>query len=355
MVQRHRSHLRQRGAALIYLTAAITTLMMFTSLAVDWGRVQLAQSEAQRSADAAAMYAVSGLMTNTAVAKAQLVMLDPQNKVDGQLVPLQGGDVVIGNWNPALTPKFGPGRSPYNAVEVTVRRTAARNNAIPTLFAKTFGFSSKDVIAKAIAIEDGGYTASLNFHPRQGCLWLAGMPDGSVLGFAPERAPANSPVLFTGFPSPTGFRALRGGMRLHFSANGWTNLVAPTGQIDPVDGHWQPQPCYYGGSNGIGNVSAQYGSLTGVFLGPDRPDLTPAPDALDFNILTNDYLELWPELKQPFFIGDGVTASGDSHTIITPPGTTRLYLGVHDYINWTDEDGIVNLTITWPKYSQLVQ
>ena len=49
----------------------IFTLTALTMLAVDCGRVTVAQAELQAAVDAASRYAVTGLADNTAVSKAQ--------------------------------------------------------------------------------------------------------------------------------------------------------------------------------------------------------------------------------------------------------------------------------------------
>lgn len=52
-----------------------------------------------------------------------------------------------------------------------------------------------------------------------------------------------------------------------------------------------------------------------------------------------DYLVLAPALKQPFFIGDGKTSSGAVQHVIAPAGATRLFLGVMDQYQWSDNEG----------------
>ena len=48
---------------------------------------------------------------------------------------------------------------------------------------------------------------------------------------------------------------------------------------------------------------------------------------------------LAPGLKQPFFIGDGLTKSGAIQQVIAPTGATRLFLGVMDEYAWFDNEG----------------
>jgi hypothetical protein len=59
-----------------------------------------------------------------------------------------------------------------------------------------------------------------------------------------------------------------------------------------------------------------------------------------------NYLELSPELKQVFFIGDGLTDSGVPQQITPPAGATRLYLGTFDLEGWFDNIGSFEVNIS---------
>jgi hypothetical protein len=59
-----------------------------------------------------------------------------------------------------------------------------------------------------------------------------------------------------------------------------------------------------------------------------------------------DYLELAPAPKQPFFIGDGLTSSGEVQQVIAPFGATRLLLGVMDEYRWSDNEGVFTVRVT---------
>jgi hypothetical protein len=104
---------------------------------------------------------------------------------------------------------------------------------------------------------------------------------------------------------------------------------------------------YLGAENGIADIVAPFTSLIGIFLGPDQPDQRPAPPALDFRTAASrDYEVLAPALKQPFFIGNGLTSSGTAKQIIAPPGATRLLLGVMDEYYWADNEGSFAVQVT---------
>lgn len=177
--------------------------------------------------------------------------------------------------------------------------------------------------------------------------WLAGMPDGSTasgipfIAPAPDVAPANSPALVVGLP-------LTGGMVLTFDV---------TGKVGYGPGFFRqsgPDGMLYlglfhtthlaGAENGIANTTTRLNALMGVFLDDSQPDLSPAPGALDFSPGGNvpggtNYSSLSPALKQPFFIGDGLDSLANPQQIIAPEGATRLFLGVADGWDWTDNTG----------------
>jgi hypothetical protein len=101
-----------------------------------------------------------------------------------------------------------------------------------------------------------------------------------------------------------------------------------------------------GAENGLSDMIAPVNSLVGVFLGPDQPDQSPPPDALDFSTAgSRDYASLAPALKQVFYIGDGLTSTGDRHQVTVPAGATRLYLGTMDGFEWKNDSGAFSVQI----------
>jgi len=59
-----------------------------------------------------------------------------------------------------------------------------------------------------------------------------------------------------------------------------------------------------------------------------------------------DYTVLSPALKQPFFIGDGLTSSGAVQRVIAPAGATRLFLGTMDNYEWNNNEGSFDVTVS---------
>jgi hypothetical protein len=167
--------------------------------------------------------------------------------------------------------------------------------------------------------------------------WLAGMMNGATARRG-DSAPDQSPVLVTGIH-------IEGGATYEFSASGSANHGS-TLPLFPPDGE-DLISHYLGAENGIANITAPFVSVIGVFLGSNQPDEKSAPGALDFREPADrDYPILAPQLKQPFFIGDGLTSSGAVQQVIAPSGATRLFVGVMDEYRWADNEGAFTMQVT---------
>lgn len=173
--------------------------------------------------------------------------------------------------------------------------------------------------------------------------WLAGMPDGSTAS-RQDSAPDESPVEILGL-------ALVPGSELSFSPMGSVGHTPTISGFGP-DGDTSPSQTRghtTGVENGIADLIAPHNSLIGIFLGPEQPDQTPAPDALDFSTETSrDFATLLPLIKQPFYIGDGMTSGGVVQTIVVPDNTTRLFLGTKDGFGWFNNSGQFDVEVTEP-------
>jgi hypothetical protein len=165
--------------------------------------------------------------------------------------------------------------------------------------------------------------------------WLAGMPNGSTASIG-DVAPAQSPVLVNGIN-------LTGGSALSFSATGLVSN-GPGQTIDNPDGGVVISHLV-GVENGIADATAGVNSLMGVFLDNAQPNLTAAPGPLAFS---PSVLTIAPGLKQPFFIGDGLTGTGTGavQRFIIPSGATRFFLGTMDGFEWNNNTGSFDVSVT---------
>ncbi len=170
--------------------------------------------------------------------------------------------------------------------------------------------------------------------------FLAGMPDGSSA--SGDTAPEQSPTPVIGLN-------LAGGGFLTFSVTGSVDFGggSPT---DPPDGSFNVG---HGAENGIGGFNAPANALVGVFLTGLQPDLTAAPGDLDFTSgnsgeIGTTFASLSPQLKQVFFIGNGLTGNQfDSvQQFQIPTGATRFFLGTVDGFGWFNNSGQFDLTVT---------
>jgi len=337
---------RAVGIAIIWMLIMFSCLAGLVSLAVDYGRVSLDKAELQVAADAAARHGAEGVPTGVEVTNAQTAAA--ANIIEGNPVVLLSSDVQVGEWYPS-TKKFtaGAGYPTPNAVQVTAQLTKARGTAIPTMFASVLGSTSCNVHATSVATVVYPQQNVINV-PGTSDPWLAGMPDGTTADYYSDFgdcAPTESPTLIPG--------TLSAGQVINFqfqgSVSNWSgdNSYGCNGDPDYVGCNWWAQ-ANGNSEHGIANVTAPIASVIGVFLGPDEPDLTSAPAALDFSTSAEqEYTSISPLLKQPFFIGNGLCADGVTlKGIVVPAGATRLYIGCMDFQEWSDNSGTMTTTVT---------
>lgn len=342
----------RHGLSAVYTILIMLVLIGFLSLAVDLGRAQLAKSQLQAAADAAAMYGARGLTDSTYSSKA--IAAAGQNYVDGSTLTLLAGDVSSITWSNGAIVAGNP--SP-NAIRVIARRANSRSTGIPLTFGAVIGRGTLDLSATSIA----QYTAASNYSivaNSKGNPWLAGMPNGTT-GNSYDTAPANSPTnVVSGL-------TLVDGAELTFAFSG-TMSYKPTAVANDADGDESRDiyNCYYNGfstgrEHGKSNLTAPIGAVIGVFLSATQPNLVGGalPDDLDFSDASSrDFSTLSPALRQPFYIGDGKRADGTTlQKFIVPSGATRLYIGVMDGQQWSDNSGSFSSTVNQPAVFKLVQ
>lgn len=154
---------RERGASLVLVAVAIVALLSVMALAIDLGLLYVARNESQRAADAAALagaftFASSGCLTTGGCtagglqegpARQQAIVVGGQNSILGLAADIRNEDVTF-QYPAPLEPQ----------ITVTVRRTAQRKNAVPTIFARIFQVFQNDVSATATAEAYSGGVAN---------------------------------------------------------------------------------------------------------------------------------------------------------------------------------------------------
>lgn len=394
-----RQRLRRRGSTLVYATVGTFALAAVSAMAVDWGRVQVAKTELQAAADAAARYGVSGLQHSIAgasAARANAAAVVAQNKADGRPIPFVASqDVEIGVWkksNKSFTPTTD--LSEANAIRVTLKCTQDRNNAVPLTFLSLLGKSRADVTATSIASVDfsdvagGAGNGRFEYYiPATSNPWLAGMPAGSIANpNNPHNNPdyAGSPFVDSGAkkvstnngnsghgsstqsgsnednwsnwgdyankkssPITAGGVTVNPGSTITFDGvNGGANNMNSTSYFDADGNTGWITGNLAGGENGIADIRVPGNSVIGVFLDNTVPSThSTVPATLNFSTAASrDFHTLQPQLRQPFFIGDGRTSTGEVQQFVVPSGATRLYIGTMDSYEWNNNVGGFNVT-----------
>jgi Putative Flp pilus-assembly TadE/G-like len=143
-----RLHRDERGMSFVFVGMGFMAFLAATTLAIDVGMFMTARSQAQTSADSAALAGAIALgfddyanRSSAGPAVQNALETARQNDVVGQGVNVNPSDVTF---------PTGPGGAD-NRVRVSVYRTQARNNAVATLMGRYFGVTSADVTATATA------------------------------------------------------------------------------------------------------------------------------------------------------------------------------------------------------------
>lgn len=335
--------------SLVYTSMGLMALTGFCSFAVDWGRVQLAKAELQHAADAAARQAVVGMQHGEEAARDYAARAAADNTADGRAVVLdRNEDIEFGDWDvqaKKFKKKDGKTVTTGETIRVTARRTVARGNAVPMVFASLLGKSTSDVTAVSVATtvrrKDGVTKVGATANP-----WLAGMPPNTLanvgnLANNPDVAPQQSPAEVHGVK-------LKAGEQLSFdsiagNAKHGSNQLAtgPDGNTSKVVSN------FLGAEHGKSNLTAPINAVVGVFLSDSQPNLLGStPASLDFSTpASRDFTALAPPLRQVFFIGDGRTAAGEIQKFTIPAGATRLFIGTMDGYEWNNNVGEYVVTI----------
>lgn len=346
---------RRRAAVLVYAMTAMVLMLAVCILAVDYGHVQLAKTQLSGAADASARAGAAALATSPAAALDQVQWTGSKNIVDGTELVIESRDVEIGRWNTGtqtFTALFGGDQYKANAVRVLARRNTSRSSAIPLSFASVFGNSSADITAECIAMQIPAINVDQQV-PATANPFLSGMPAGAV---ASVNNPHNSPDYAGNSKNPKQSpivvsMALTPGAAMTFdSIDGVVrhdpNLADynPDGQANSVGSNTA------GSENGIATLRGPINALVGLFLTDDAPNLTAAPSALDFSTTASrDFQTLRPELKQIFFIGDGLDSKGTRQEFIVPKNATRLYLATWDFFEWNNNSGSRTVKVQRPQ------
>ncbi len=139
---------RRRGFGFVYVVLMMTVVFGLSSLAVEFGYVQVAKTQLQNVADAAARAGMSGLATSPTAAQNNAISVAAQNTVNASTYTLTTADIDLGTWNSGpktLTVLTGAAQSSATAVRINAHAT------IPLVFGKIVGMNSVSIHAVSVA------------------------------------------------------------------------------------------------------------------------------------------------------------------------------------------------------------
>ncbi len=165
----------RNGTVIVFVALTLSALIGIAALAVDVGYMMVARNELQNVADAGALAAARRLghiyegmgysqqqtynaSGDAAVIEEAAIDVAAKNKAAGKAVTINAAEVIIGTWNPTVTPKFTATMSQPDAVRVTTRRDSTANGPIGTFFARVLGVNTVNVSATATAALTGETT-----------------------------------------------------------------------------------------------------------------------------------------------------------------------------------------------------
>jgi hypothetical protein len=158
-MQKRGSLRRRKGAIAVLAAVTLIVFLSLLALSVEVGRLNVARTEAQRTADAAAMASVGLLLEQRAalqVNPSTIVQLaneySHKNQVSGGEVTLaRTSDVVTGRLSPENIVGSAPTNT-WNAVKVFVRLDGGTNARMPLAFARVLNQDTAAIRADATAV-----------------------------------------------------------------------------------------------------------------------------------------------------------------------------------------------------------
>lgn len=133
--------------------------LAFLAFTLDFGHINVAESEMQNAADAAALSGANALAKSRNDAIQQAKDWASRNVAANRSVQLENADVEIGVWDKAtatFTALPTNSTTTPNAVKVTVQRSKARSNALPLFLGSILGTKEVMVKVSAVASMKGG-------------------------------------------------------------------------------------------------------------------------------------------------------------------------------------------------------
>lgn len=158
----------RRGTVIVLAVAMLLIVFGIAAFTVDFGLINVTKGQIQNAADSAAQAAMQELVRGIgpgATVSASTAKENAGETAKSIVQQFPSGDVSATNLSVGRDVRFGRrswdsvngqwvqawDTTPYNMVEVTVRRTRAADAPLGSVFARVFGFTSFDLEARSVA------------------------------------------------------------------------------------------------------------------------------------------------------------------------------------------------------------
>ena len=158
----------RRGTVIVLAVAMLIVVFGIAAFTVDFGMVNITKGQIQNAADSGAHAAMQELINGIgpgATVTSEVAAANAGETAKNMVQTFRSGDVASTQLSVTRDVRFGRrawdpitgqwvkewGVTPYNMVEVSVRRTKAAGAPLGAVFSKVLGFNSFDVEAKSVA------------------------------------------------------------------------------------------------------------------------------------------------------------------------------------------------------------
>ncbi len=146
-----KSFLRDQNGAIAAIAAvSLIVILGFGAFAIDMSYAYTTRNLLQVTASAAALAAAQDLPNQSEATTTAMAYVEDNMPAANHGTVLVNSDVVFGNWDIA-TETWTPGDTPFNALEVTARRSTDNDNRLDLFLAPVLGLGFLDMAASAVA------------------------------------------------------------------------------------------------------------------------------------------------------------------------------------------------------------
>jgi Flp pilus assembly protein TadG len=143
----------RQGFVTVWVAITLAALLAFVGLMLDTSRAYTVGRELQDAADSAALAGMNQLSTSFSAAQTAAINAAADNTAAGASVQLANSDVVEGNYN-STSGAFTANGTPYNAIQVTARRTSGSpGGALNLIFGQIVGVTTCNISRTSVAFQ----------------------------------------------------------------------------------------------------------------------------------------------------------------------------------------------------------